>query len=290
MDHEPTGLVTKKELSYGRKDVERTLALLNAVKREYDGFPLTLRPERAMSAASITKAFLERMAVMRPSAKFKPPDDILGKCMQAYYGGRSEIRIRHTEMPVVVCDATSEYPSVAVLLDLWRLLTSVELSVVDCTHGARKVLKRTNLKSLLSQLTWKSLNFFALVKPSADVLPIRSLYSVPDRESEETKSLAGSTNIGINPLTSEEPIWYAGPDLAAAKLLGKRAPHVVRAFKLVPKGLQGGMKPTTIGSRNFDPEKGDFFQTIIEERQRLPKKHPHNLLLKIIANSLYGMT
>ena len=287
--HEPTGRVTKKELIYGRKDVERTLALLNAAKREYDKFPLKLPPERAMSAASITKAFLEQMAVKRPSAKFNLPDDILGKCMQAYYGGRSEIRIRHTEMPVVICDATSEYPSVAVLFNLWPLLTAAELRIVDCTGDAREVLERANPENLLSRSTWERLNFFALVKPSEDVLPVRSLYSVSDRRNEEIKSLAGNTNIGINALTSEKPIWYAGPDLAAAKLLGKTTPKVIQAFKLVPQGLQEGIKSTIIGSRHFDPAKSDFFRTIIEERQRLPKKHPHNRLLKIIANSLYGI-
>jgi hypothetical protein len=58
-DHEPTGRVTKRELAYGRRDVERTVALLNAMKREYEGFPIKLSPEGAFSAASITKAFLD---------------------------------------------------------------------------------------------------------------------------------------------------------------------------------------------------------------------------------------
>jgi hypothetical protein len=57
--HEPTGRVTRAELEYGRRDVERTVALLNAMKREYDGFPIGLQPERAMSAASITQGISE---------------------------------------------------------------------------------------------------------------------------------------------------------------------------------------------------------------------------------------
>src|SRR5579863_2650702 len=80
IDHEPTGRVTDKELEYGRRDTERTLALLNSMKREYDGFPIDLPPERAMSAASITKAFLDKMKVEQPSRKFDLPDHILGKC------------------------------------------------------------------------------------------------------------------------------------------------------------------------------------------------------------------
>jgi hypothetical protein len=83
MKHEPTGRITKQELVYGRRDAERTVALLNAAKHEYDGFDLELPPERAMSAASITKAFLTQMRVTEPAKKFSLPDDILGKCMQA---------------------------------------------------------------------------------------------------------------------------------------------------------------------------------------------------------------
>src|SRR5205814_7931554 len=94
MKHEPTGKVTNDELKYGRQDVERTLELLNAMKHEYDGFPLELPPERAMSAASITKAFLDEMRIKHPAQKFDLTDDILGKCMQAYYGRRSESRVR----------------------------------------------------------------------------------------------------------------------------------------------------------------------------------------------------
>jgi DNA polymerase elongation subunit (family B) len=49
------------------------------------------------------------------------------------------------------------------------------------------------------------------------------------------------------------------------------------------------MTISSIGARKIDPAKDDFFRAIIEERKTLPKKHPHYLLLKIIANSLYGI-
>ncbi len=280
MKHEPTGKVTETELNYGRRDVERTVALLNRMKREYDQFPLSLPSEQAMSAASITKAFLNEMQIRQPNEKFRIPDRILGKCMQAYYGGRSEIRIRHQEVPVVVCDTTSEYPSVAVLLRLWNLLTADKIRVEKCTADARKILRQFDSKSMLKPDTWHELAFFAAIKPEGDVLPVRTLYG-------ET----GDTNIGLNPLTSEHRVWYAGPDLAASKLLKHgRVPKIMDAFRLVPNGLQSGMGATTIGTRKFDPARleDDFFRVVIEERKKLPKSHPHYLLLKIIANSLYG--
>lgn len=93
----------------------------------------------------------------------------------------------------------------------------------------------------------------------------------------------------MNPLSSEKPIWYAGPDLAASKIKTKHAPRIIRAFRLVPKGTQEGMKSTSLGTRTIDPIKDDLFRAIIEERKSLPKSHPHYLLLKIIANALYGI-
>lgn len=158
-EHEPTGLVTREELEYGQVDTQRTLELLNAMKLEYDGFPFELPPEEAMSAASITKAFLDVMGVVPPVRKFNLPGEIHGRCMQAYFGGRSEIRIRHEEMPVVVCDATSEYPSVAVLLDLWKLLIAFEVKVEECTEEARNLVERTSVESLLDPENWKSSPF-----------------------------------------------------------------------------------------------------------------------------------
>jgi len=236
IDHEPTGRVAEKELAYGRRDTERTVALLNAMKQEYDGFPIDLPPERAMSAASITKAFLDKMEVKQPARKFDLPDDILGKCMQAYYGGRSEIRIRHQEVPIVVCDTTSEYPAVAGLLHLWPTLTAANVEVENCTEEARRILRDVNSATILDPSLWPRLAFFASVKPSGDLLPVRAMYS-------ET----GETNIGLNPLTATEPIWYAVPDLAASKLAREVTPQIVEAFRIVPKGVQAGMKPQQLG-------------------------------------------
>ena len=39
------------------------------------------------------------------------------------------MRIRHTEMPVVVVDVTSEYPTCAALLGIWQLLTAADVLV-----------------------------------------------------------------------------------------------------------------------------------------------------------------
>jgi len=95
LDHKPTGKVTLEEIEYCRGDVAATLRLLNAQRREYETYPISLLSERAISPASLAKSFKERMGLKRPS-KFDLPDWIHGIALQAYYGGRSEVRIRGT--------------------------------------------------------------------------------------------------------------------------------------------------------------------------------------------------
>ncbi len=60
--------------------------------------------------------------------------------MQAYYGGRAEIRIRHTPIPVVYTDFTSQYPTVNTLLKLWPMLIAARLKVRDVTQEVSQLL------------------------------------------------------------------------------------------------------------------------------------------------------
>lgn len=62
MKHEPAGRVTKKELRYGRRDVERTVALLNNMKREYDGFPLISHPSKPSARPASQRRFWTKWA------------------------------------------------------------------------------------------------------------------------------------------------------------------------------------------------------------------------------------
>ena len=161
---------------------------------------------------------------------------------------------------------------------MWPLLTAASVEVQDCTEEATRILDHVNSASILDPALWPRLAFFASIKPSGDLLPVRAMYGD-----------TGETNIGLNPLTATEPIWYAGPDLAASKLAREHTPPITEAFRIVPKGIQSGMKPTAIGTRTINPVTDDFFRVVIEERKNLLKSHPHYLLLKIIANALYGI-
>src|SRR6266581_317369 len=276
-DHEPTGEVTPEEIEYARQDVRCTVDVLNALKLEFDKHPIDLKPYHAYSPASVAKSYLDKMGIIRPAEKFSIPNKKLGISMQSYYGGRSETRIRRAEVPVVPVDFTSEYPSVCALLGLFDVLTAKSLSFEGDTKNVSRFLKRITLKGCFRPAMWERSRFFALVKPDGDILPVRTVYN------EVTQ------NIGNNYLTSDNPLWCAGPDLIASIIRTRKVPHVVRAIRMVPNGKQAGMRSVDLrGMVKIDPYKDDLFRTIIEQRKLHKPDKALYYWLKILANSIYG--
>jgi hypothetical protein len=185
-------------------------------------------------------------------------------------------------VPVVYVDFLSQYPTVNTLLGLWRLLTAKKLRVRDATRDVEKFLKLVDLNQLLDPKTWHKLNFFALVQPDADILPVRAVYG-------ETR-VGSETNIGINPLTSDNPIWFAGPDIVASRLLTGKPPRILRAIRFEAVGVQKGLKSVRLGKGSINPARDDFFRKVIEERKGKKKSDPLYYSLKILANAgCYGI-
>jgi len=241
----PSGCVTVDEINYCRQDVRASVGLLNALLDEFNRYPIgDLPPEKAFSAASIAKAFLNTVGVIRPEQKFRLDDKTNGICMQGYYGGRAEIRIRHTPVPVVYTDFTSQYPTVNTLLGLWRLLTANELRVREATRDVKALLKSVTVNQLLDPKIWQKLAFFALVQPDGDVLPVRTIYG--------DGHVGEQTNIGLNPLTSAKPMWFAGPDIVASLLLSGMKPKILRAIRFEAVGVQRGMKSVKLGKGSIN--------------------------------------
>ena len=279
-DHEPTGRISDEEIAYCRGDVRATADALNGLKREFDQHPLSLRPDRAYSPASMAKGYLDEMGIIPPREKFDVSEDIYGIAMQAYYGGRAECRIRRLEVPVVHTDFTSQYPTVNALLENARVLTAERVSFDEATEDVRAFLASVTLDDLHQRQCWRRLSFFALVEPDDDILPVRAVYN------GETQ------NIGINRLRSTEPIWFAGPDVVASKLLAGKVPRIVRAIRMVPHGTQRGLKPTNLRSMvTIDPRRHDFFRHTVEQRQHFKTSNePLSAFLKTLANSgSYGL-
>jgi hypothetical protein len=276
-DHEPTGKVTPEEIEYARQDVRCTVDVLNALKQEFDKHPIDLKPYNAYSPASVAKAYLDQMGILRPAEKFRVSNKALGISMQSYYGGRSETRIRCADVPVVPVDFTSEYPSCCALFGLFDVLTAKRVSFDDDTANVRGFVKRCTPEGCFNPAMWKRSRFFALVKPDNDILPVRTVYN------EVTQ------NIGNNYLKSHTPIWFAGPDLIASVIRTGKVPHIVRAVRMVPHGKQAGMRSVNLrGMVKINPYKNDLFRTIIEQRKLHKSDKALYYWLKILANSIYG--
>ncbi len=287
------GLITEEAVDYCRQDVTATTGLLEAVLTEYARHPIALQPTVAYSPASVAKAYLKAMG-LSPRLTSQPdfPNELLGHAMSAFYGGRAEVHLRHVPVPVQVVDFTSMYPTVDILLGLWRLVTAERIDTVDVTEEIGELLETVTVADCYEPALWSRLNVLVQIRPAGDVVPVRATYRGTDELS-----------IGVNPLHSEQPMWFTLPDLIASRLLSGRTPTVLRAVRFDAVGRQDGLSPVALhGDVTVDPASEDFFRRVVQERQRAKRRvqgHPKDCscsgcrlthFLKVLANSgSYGI-
>jgi hypothetical protein len=198
--------------------------------------------------------------------------------MESYCGGRSEVRIRNVELPVILADYTSNYPTAAARLNIWQLMIAEKIRIKDVTQEARKILDSVTRERLRDPTFWAKLDFIARVLPDGQIFPVRTEYA--DAEGE-------ATNIGCNPLFSKTPIWLTGPDLANAVLQSHRI-KVLSAIRLVPIGIQKGLHPVKIGDRIIDPRHDNPYIAWVELKEVACGSIKQ--FIKVLLNSgVYGL-
>jgi hypothetical protein len=314
------GRLSHDLLHYARDDVEATSRLYFACLDElarHEG--VQLDAHRLYSPATIGTQYLVAMGYQRPLEQFtnltheelgwttlperrrnerrravaETPNadvigtEVLGWAMSAFYGGRAEARIVRAPVPVALVDFTSMYPSVNALLDTRSLLTAERIRVDDVTDQARAMLVRPDLtKWCLTPDAWREIGVTLVeIEPNGAVLPVRAKYD----------PTSGDYGIGVNPYTYQGRVWYALPDVIAAKILAPDdAPHleVVRAVRLVGEGTAETLQPVDLrGGRQLDPRHDDPFIAMIEERHHVRDTDPRQeRFLKVTANSTsYGV-
>jgi hypothetical protein len=280
LNHKPSGGVDADEIKYCRQDVKATVGLLNAAKQEFDLHPIAPGPDRMFSPASVAKSYLEKLNIVHPSEKVTDAEAAYGIFMQSYFGGRAECRIRKWEVPVCSVDFMSQYPTVNELLGNSDVLTAEHLTFPDATAEVRRMLSQITHDHCFQRKLWRQFKFFALVRPDNDILPVRAVYN-------------GTTqNIGINYLTSKEPIWFAGPDIITAILLSNgKVPHIEKAIRVIPHGKQAGLGSTSLrGMVEVDANTQSLFKHVIEQRAAHESNPALHYWLKILANSgSYGL-
>jgi hypothetical protein len=133
--YEPSGRVSVQELTYCRNDVLKTQFLLNKAIYELDKHELNdLLPDDCFSPASIGKGYLSKINIIPPKEKFadfSPTDS--GIAMEGYYGGRAEIHVRRTKVPIMRLDFVSQYPTVNTLLRNEDVFKAESVTFEDAT-------------------------------------------------------------------------------------------------------------------------------------------------------------
>jgi hypothetical protein len=280
------GEITPEYIDYNRADVQATAEVFAKLLEEHLRHPIDLQPTKAFSPASIGKAYLRAMGI-QPVLERQPdfPPEVLAAALSAFYGGRAEDRIRKVPMPVTYRDFLSMYATVNALMGLWDFVVAERIEVEEATEDVRRFLARVSLDDCLRPETWKGLAVLVQIVPDDDMLPVRSTYEP-----------GGTWNIGINPLRSERPLWYALGDVVPSTLLTGRPPRVARALRLVPRGLQAHLRSVRLrGEVEVDPASQDFFRVVTERRRLLedrddPGSERLRGFLKVLANaSSYGI-
>lgn len=277
------GITTEAYLTYARTDVQVTWECFQELRKRYAEHGLDRSPDRMLSEASIGKTYLQQMGIT-PLLGSDPsfPRERFGEIFCAYYGGRAEVRNRRVVCEVLYCDFKSMYPTVNSLMGLWEFVIARGITVQETTRETQSFLESVDLQDIQRPVTWKKLRTLIRIQPEDDVLPVRCKYD-------------GQTyTIGLNHLTTLEPLWYTLADCIVSKLLTGRCPRIDKALTYRPGPPQDGLKPTKILGRDdftINPTADDFFARLVDLRdQARAVGNSAEKALKIIANSTsYGI-
>jgi hypothetical protein len=250
--------LTDEYIEYALRDVQCTWECYEELVRRYDELQLTETPPQLIySEASIGKACLDGMR-LKPWRELQTcPASIVAVILSAYFGGRSEVRIRRQITRVILCDFLSMYPTVCTLMRLWRFVVAEGMSWHDATEEVRILLNEVQLSDLQRPEAWRNLTTLVRVRPDKDIFPIRADYDG-----------LGQPTIGANYLSADGALWFTLADCIAAKLLTGKAPEVEEAITFRPGPLQKGMCAIVLpGGGTLDPAKEDFYKSLIERRE-----------------------
>ncbi len=264
------GPLTADYVAYGLRDVQATWECYEKLTKRLAGYGLTtIEPQTLYSEASLGKAYLKQMGV-KPWRDLQPdfPPEMIGQIVSTYFGGRAEVHIRREKRQVLYCDFLSMYPTVCTLMGLWRFVIAKGIVWKDTTAETQALLDRIDAADVMMKPGWHGLTTLVQLKPGDDILPIRARYGD-----------TGSSNIGVNRMSSDQPLWFTLADVIAAKVLsgGRKTPVIARAIRFDPMEMQDELQSINIaGNTDFrvNPANNneDFYRRVIDLRQEVKAK------------------
>jgi hypothetical protein len=277
-------------LDYLLSDIQATWECFVKLEARYKAMGLTKTPiDRILSEASVGKAHLTEMGIqgwrtLQPD--FDPAT--IGRVVSTFYGAKAATRYRRKIGRIKHFDFTSQYPTVCVLMHLWKFVIAQHMTTHDSTETVRAFLQTVTLEDLQKKETWEPdaacpLTTIVQVLPDGDVLPFRGDYgrlSDSEEEDEGTGEFpddaddgSGAANIGINYVRDSRPVWYSLLDCIQSKLAtGGKVTNALRAITFKPGPPQKDLKTIhLLGRRDLeiDPNRDDFFQALIELRAKV---------------------
>ncbi len=254
------GKVTERYVDYLILDVNVTYEVYKKLITELDIYQITIPPTQIYSEASIGKHTLKQLGIKAFKEQVPEfPDFWKGIIMTAYYGGRCECKIRKVPTKVTTLDFTSMYPTVTMLLDLWKFIIAEDIETKDVTEEIKILLRNINLSYLQNKDKWKDFTVMVKLRPDRDILPVRMNF----------KGDGSAFNVGINHLTSKSELWYSLPDVIASVILTGKVPEIIEATRFIPKGIQKGLKKTKVLGIDINPGKENLVQVLVEQRQKI---------------------
>ncbi len=258
--------LTPEYVRYALSDVQTTWECFDTLARRFATFGLNDTGLYDLySEASLGKAYLRTMNI-KPWREVQPdfPPRLIGQILSAYQGGRAEVHIRRQITPVIHTDYLSMYPTVCILMGLWRFVRANGITYRDDTQALRTLLARPPddlVERLRTRSGWNDLAALVQVRPKRDLFPVRAQYPGGD-----------TLNIGLNYLSADEPQWFTLADVLASKILTGKTPEVVAALRFEPKEQQTGLKPIEVAGQTIDPATDDFYQRLIIHRNAIKSK------------------
>lgn len=281
--------LTTEYLDYAMADTQATWECFATLKARWRAIGLETHVplHRLHSEASITKGLLKALGIT-PWLRSQPdaPDHLIAKAMESYYGGRTQIGVRHHPVPQVLVDFTSQYPAVFALQGLWDFITATETRWQKPPLGdVRRLIASLDADTLLRPETWPKLNMLVKVAPDADLLPTRARFAP-----------TGQPNVALC-YRSGAHQWFTLADIVVAKLLNGRTPKVTDAVALEAGEPQSTLTTAHLGvedsGQQLDPA-GCVPVALVEARARL-RQDTHTSpegterAVKAAVNSLYGV-
>jgi hypothetical protein len=260
------GWITPDSIGSVRHHVYAIVSLAKALVGHFDCLhPVSRRrgghlsETRLFSPGGLARAYLTAVGFTPPAV----PQNRLGPCAAASFGGRAEVQVRGRP-PVIHVDCRRQYATVFLLQGLQALLSAERLEFVEDTATVREFVEAFTTDELYRPETYRKLNVLCWVKAAGEILPVRAAFK------ERAASRADQFSLGITPRHSVEPIplWLA--DVIAAKLEHPqgRAPEVIRAERIVPIGRQTLRKTRLFGGEVFDPCKDQLLKVLVEGAER----------------------